>query len=36
MAIEQTILFTLLAAVFALLIWGRWRYDLVAGCARHR
>ena len=30
MTTEQTILFTLLVAVFALLIWGRWRYDLVA------
>ena len=27
---DQAILFTLLAVVFALLIWGRWRYDLVA------
>jgi di/tricarboxylate transporter len=27
---EQTILFALLAGVFALLIWGRWRYDVVA------
>ena len=27
---EQIILFTLLVAVFAALIWGRWRYDLVA------
>src|ERR687892_252769 len=30
MTTEQTLLFTLLVAVFALLIWGRWRYDLVA------
>ena len=30
MTIDQTILFALLVAVFALLIWGRWRYDLVA------
>ena len=27
---DQFILFTLLLAVFALLIWGRWRYDIVA------
>ena len=27
---DQIILFTLLAVVFVLLIWGRWRYDLVA------
>ncbi|MDX1507529.1 MAG: SLC13 family permease [Woeseiaceae bacterium] len=27
---DQIILFTLLVAVFAGLIWGRWRYDLVA------
>jgi len=27
---DQVILFTLLACVFALLIWGRWRYDVVA------
>ncbi len=30
---DQAILFTLLAAVFALLVWGRWRYDLVAFAA---
>jgi len=30
MTTDQGILFTLLGAVFALLIWGRWRYDLVA------
>jgi len=30
LTIDQTILFALLVAVFALLIWGRWRYDLVA------
>jgi len=29
MTTDQMILFTLLAGVFALLIWGRWRYDLV-------
>ena len=27
---DQTILFSLLAFVFVFLIWGRWRYDLVA------
>ncbi len=27
---DQIILFTLLFFVFVLLIWGRWRYDLVA------
>ena len=27
---DQAILFTLLLFVFAFLIWGRWRYDLVA------
>ena len=27
---DQAILFALLTCVFALLIWGRWRYDLVA------
>ena len=30
MTLHQGILFTLLACVFALLIWGRWRYDLIA------
>jgi di/tricarboxylate transporter len=30
---DQIILFTLLALVFILLIWGRWRYDIVAFCA---
>ena len=30
MTFDQIILFTLLAAIFVLLIWGRWRYDLVA------
>jgi di/tricarboxylate transporter len=30
---EQILLFVLLVAVFALLIWGRWRYDLVAFAA---
>lgn len=27
---DQAILFAIFAAVFALLVWGRWRYDLVA------
>ena len=27
---DQLILFTLLFFVFVFLIWGRWRYDLVA------
>ena len=27
---DQTILFTLFVAVFAMMLWGRWRYDLVA------
>ena len=30
MSTDQGILFALLAFVFTLLIWGRWRYDLVA------
>jgi di/tricarboxylate transporter len=30
MTSDQTILFTLLFFVFVFLIWGRWRYDLVA------
>lgn len=30
MSTDQTILFALLSAVFVLLIWGRWRYDLVS------
>ena len=30
MTADQTILFTLLFFVFAFLIWGRWRYDIVA------
>ncbi len=33
MSADQIILFSLLAAVFGLLIWGRWRYDLVAFAA---
>jgi di/tricarboxylate transporter len=31
---DQLILFTLLGFVFIFLIWGRWRYDVVAFCAR--
>ncbi len=30
---DQAILFSLLIAVFGLLIWGRWRYDLIAFAA---
>lgn len=30
MTADQLVLFVLLVCVFALLIWGRWRYDLVA------
>lgn len=30
MSTEQIVLFTIFIAVFALLLWGRWRYDLVA------
>ena len=30
MTTDQIVLFTLLFGVFVLLIWGRWRYDLVA------
>ncbi len=30
MTLDQTLLFSLFGVVFALLIWGRWRYDLVA------
>ncbi len=27
---DQIILFTLMGAVLGMLLWGRWRYDLVA------
>ena len=30
MTTDQILLFGLLAFVFVFLIWGRWRYDLVA------
>ncbi|WP_340107933.1 SLC13 family permease [Pikeienuella sp. HZG-20] len=30
MTTEQIVLFTIFGGVFVLLIWGRWRYDLVA------
>lgn len=30
MTLQQTVLFVILVLVFAMLIWGRWRYDLVA------
>jgi di/tricarboxylate transporter len=33
MTSDQTILFALFAAVFAMLIWGRYRYDIVAFAA---
>ena len=33
MTLDQLILFALLLFVFVFLIWGRWRYDLVAGVA---
>ncbi len=33
MTLDQSILFAIFAAVFALMLWGRWRYDLVAFCA---
>ncbi|MCZ7675298.1 MAG: SLC13 family permease [Roseovarius sp.] len=33
MTTDQIILFTLFGTVFALLLWGRWRYDIVAFAA---
>ncbi|MCK4707247.1 MAG: SLC13 family permease, partial [Gammaproteobacteria bacterium] len=33
MSQEQIILFTLMGSVLALLVWGKWRYDLVAFAA---
>ncbi len=33
MTIDQITLFAIFAGVFALLLWGRWRYDLVAFAA---
>ncbi len=33
MTYEQSVLFVLFGAVFALLLWGRWRYDVVAFAA---
>ena len=33
MTTDQIILFTLFAAVFGMLLWGRFRYDLVAFAA---
>lgn len=33
MTSEQIILFTLMGSVLALLVWGKWRYDLVAFAA---
>ena len=29
---DQGLLFTVLAVIIGLLVWGRWRYDLVAFC----
>ena len=33
MTTDQIILFSILGLVFVFLIWGRWRYDLIAFCA---
>jgi len=33
MSLDQSLLFAIFAAVFGLLLWGRWRYDLVAFAA---
>ncbi len=33
MTVDQGILFALIAVIFGFLIWGRWRYDLVAFAA---
>jgi di/tricarboxylate transporter len=33
MTIAQMTLFGIFGAVFVLLIWGRWRYDLIAFAA---
>ncbi len=33
MTTEQGLLFAIFVGVFAMLLWGRWRYDLVAFCA---
>ncbi|MGF1631522.1 MAG: SLC13 family permease [Kiloniellaceae bacterium] len=30
MTVDQAIIFAILLALFALLVWGRWRYDVVA------
>jgi hypothetical protein len=30
MTTDQALLFGLFGLVFALLLWGRWRYDLIA------
>ena len=35
MTLDQTLLFSLFAAVFGLLLWGRFRYDLVAFADDH-
>ena len=36
MTTEQITLFAILCALFALLAWGRWRYDVVAFLAPER
>ena len=36
MSFDQIFLFSLLVVVFALLIWGRLRYDVVAFAATRR
>ena len=33
MTTDQMLLFGLFGLFFALLLWGRWRYDLIAFCA---
>ena len=33
MTSDQIIVFAIMAALFVLLVWGRWRYDLVAFAA---
>ncbi len=33
MTIDQILLFSLFGGVFIMLLWGKWRYDLIAFCA---
>ena len=33
MIVDQIVILTILAAIFALFLWGRWRYDIVAFAA---